>query len=208
MNLGNRRSTDKNGNLPPLQERYRLTRAGTNVFRARNLQTRRTRQYCNRSRDGVYQPILETSLLSPKHQSQAVDRVSSTDCWPGRATKPDHGAVLTGLLQLPAGQLGRTVTFSRVCLQQFRPPLNANDAILGQLPLPPANAVEATESPIKYAVGNTGGSNGIGNGRDSPASPGEHVGSPGTAIQIRWLKGRDLRSREQSVALDPTLPND
>ena len=148
------------------------------------------------------------SLLSPKHQSQTVDRVSSTDQWPDGATKPDHGAVLTGLLQLRAGQLGRTVTFSRVCLQQFRPPLNANDAILGQLPLTPANGVQATESPIKYEDGNTSGRNGIGNGRDSPASPGELAGNPGTAIKIRWRKGRDLRSREQSVALDLTLPND
>jgi len=134
----------KNGNLPPLQERYRLTRAGTNIFRARDQQMQRTRQYCNRSREGVYQPILESSLLSPKHQSQAVDHVSSTDWWPDGATNPDHGTGLTSLLQLRAGQLGRTVTFSRVCLQQFRPPLNTNDAILGQLPLPPANAVQAT----------------------------------------------------------------
>ena len=58
--------------------------------------------------------------------------------------KADHGAVLTGFLQLRAEQVGRTVTFGRVILPQFSPSLNVDDAILGQLPLPPANAVQIT----------------------------------------------------------------
>jgi len=92
------------------------------------------------------------------------------------------------LFQLRAKSLGRTVTFGRVFLQQFSPSLNADDAILGQLPLPPGNAVQATESPIKSEVGNTGGRNGIWTGRDSSASPGELVGSPGMTIKISWRK--------------------
>ena len=60
-----------------------------------------------------------------------------------------------------------------------------DDPILGQLPLPPANAVQATESRIKSEVRNPGGRNGISNGRESMVSQGELVGSPGTAIKIR-----------------------
>jgi len=84
----------------------------------------------------------------------------------------------------------------------------ADDAILGQLPLPPGNAVQATERPIKSDVGNPGGGNGIANGRDSLASTAELAGSPGTVIQIHWREKRDIRSRVQIVALNSTLPND
>jgi hypothetical protein len=40
------------------------------------------------------------------------------------------------------------------------------------------------------------------------ASPEELVVSPGKANKIRWRKGCDLRSRDQSMVLDLTLPND
>jgi hypothetical protein len=77
--------------------------------------------------------------------------------------KPDNETVLSGLLQLRAGLMSRNVTSGRVCLQQLSPLLNSDYAILGQLPLPPANAVHATKSPVKLEVQPTGGRNGIGN---------------------------------------------
>jgi hypothetical protein len=171
------------------------------------VQTRCARQHCYQSWKGVFQLILESSLLSPKCYAQAVDHLPSTDRWPDGMAKPVHGTVLTGLLQLQAELLCRTVTFGRLCLQQFSPSLNADDTILGQLPLPPDNEVQATKRPIKSEVGNTGGRNGIRNGMDSPTSPGEIVENAGTVITIRLWKGCDLRSREQSVTLDLSLPN-
>lgn len=83
-----------------------------------------------------------------------------------------------------------------------------DDINLGQLPLPPANAVQATETLFKHEVGTPGGRNGIGDVRDSPTSASALVGSPGTRIEICWQKGCDLQGREHSVALNMTLPND
>jgi hypothetical protein len=111
------------------------------------------------------------------------------------------------LLQPQAGYLCRTVTSGRVWLKHFSLSLNVDDTILGQLPLLSANAVQATESPVKSEVGFTGGRRGIGNRSDSQPSPEEFVGRPGTAIKIRWRKRCELQSQEQSVALDSTLPN-
>jgi hypothetical protein len=60
---------------------------------------------------------------------------------------------------------------------------------------------------MQYEFGKIGGHKGIGKGRDSPASPGELVGYPGTAMEISWRKECDIRSQEQCVALDSTLLN-
>ena len=49
--------------------------------------------------------------------------------------------------------------------------------------------------------------NSIGNGRESPASPGELVGSPGRALTICWWEGHDSQGWNQSVAPDSTLLN-
>jgi len=66
-NLNYCQSSDENRNLPPLQEAYRLTRAGADVFWTRDVQTHGTRHHCDQSQKGVYQPILELSLLSLKY---------------------------------------------------------------------------------------------------------------------------------------------
>jgi len=42
---------------------------------------------------------------------------------------------------LQAFSINEQDNFSRVCLQQFCSSLNADDAILSQLPIPPADAV-------------------------------------------------------------------
>jgi len=68
-----------------------------------------------------------------------------------------------------------------------------DDTILGQLPLPPAKAVQASESLIKSGIRNTGGIHSIGNGRDSLASPGELVRNPGLAITIQCISKKHFR---------------
>jgi len=72
----------------------------------------------------------------------------------------------------------------------------------------PPMQFKATVSHIKSKVWNTAWLNGIGIGTDESPPPGELGGSPGTPINMRWRKGRDLRSQEQCVALDMTLLND
>lgn len=82
-----------------------------------------------------------------------------------------------------------------------------DDAILGQLPPPPANGVQATESLIQHDVAMTGGRNRIGNGGLSLTFAGELVGSQGIVIEICWPKGPDPGGYEHSQAFNSTVPN-
>lgn len=112
-------SIKTNWTLYPWQAGYRLRGARTSVFRTGDLPMLQTRQYCNRSWKPVYQLIPHTRLLSPKHQSETVDRFSSTDPCPHGITKTDHGAYRMGLLQLPPRYRGRADAWSKVWFDQF-----------------------------------------------------------------------------------------
>jgi hypothetical protein len=75
-------------------------------------------------------------MFSLEYLSSALDSLPSADRRADRASKTDNGAVSPGFLQLRAGQLGGTLTTSRILLQQRDTRIDEDDCILGELPLP------------------------------------------------------------------------
>jgi len=207
VNRGCCQWSTKQSTIPPLQDGYWLTWAGTNVFQMRDLHSRHTRKYCNQLWKRVYHTILETSLLSCLHEPQTANHFSPTDRRPDLTPNPHPGAVLTGFLQLWAGWLHGAVNCRIVYIQQFRPYLNTDDTNLGQLTLPPANANQATQSSIKHEARDDGARKPFRDGRSTPTSAGELVGSLGTAIKLCFQKWPDLRGWKQGVTLNSTLLN-
>jgi len=137
-------------------------------------------------------PMTEWSLRSDCGNRFAHSKVSFADCQQPCIlrdiarlnSKTRSWSSTCGFWQVWAGYLSQVITFDSVCLWWFHSSLNTDDVIQGQLPLPPANAVEGTKSPVKHQVRNTNRCNSDGIGRDSPASPVDLVGSQGMGIKI------------------------
>src|SRR5882724_9800819 len=92
---------------------------GTTLRSPHLLQAWRSEPCHLRPQYGICLPFFSFAWNGTQYEAALHFGISSRRIWTDRTNESDFGTVSPSLLQLPAGQLVRTPTISRVCIQQY-----------------------------------------------------------------------------------------
>jgi len=136
--MGNNQSHHKDGTFRRLLGRHGPRRPSRPLPLTSYKTPRTAKQYCIRQRVRVYLRLLETRNGSTWDITQPQHSLPPTNGWTNGKSQCHPRAVSPGILQLPAGRLGKVVANCRILLQQHINRNHTNNPLLCQLWISPS----------------------------------------------------------------------